>query len=787
VLKYFPSPNATPVNPYTNGANFVGNGVAPSSAYRTDTRVDHNWSSNWRTFARISWGGANSEQFNPFGNIAMPGDGGGTTRSSNASATVDNQVTLGPNVILNVRYGAGRTVSDRNPFGAGFDVTSIGLPAYLNVAAKRDQSLLPKFSFAGVVTDLGQANTRAFEATMVHSVVANVTAVRSRHNFKAGVDFRKMFINYYQFASPAGQFNFSQAWTQQEISTPSATAGSPLASFLLGLPNGGSASHAYLPSLASPYFAVYAQDDWKISRRLTFNAGLRYEIQYPRTERYDRMSVFDMTVPSPIAGKAPATACLSCGNLLGSMRFTGPEARTQFDPIYTDFGPRAGLAFAMTPKTVIRMAYGIMFPPSSLSAGGTSFGSSGFAGGTAATFTRDSFRTPATYLRDPFPDGFKFPLGRVGGAATDLGLGAGSSAFVRITSPYVQQWNFNIQRSLPGSITIEAGYLGSRGVNLLDGDSDAQPLNQLHASFMKLGSDLLRIVPNPFFGIITEPTSVLSARTVEYRQLLRPFPQYTSVNVTRQPLANSIYHAFTLRVERRFSQGLSFLLSFTGGKSIDDGSALAWWEGPTARTFLDAYNRRLERGVSSWDVSRRLVLSYVYELPFGKGKRFLGTMPRGVNLMIGGWQVNGIATVQTGVPLIIGVPQNNTFIYTQSQRADNNGASARISGGTRDQRLSRWFNTGVFSQPASFTLGNAGRTLPDVRNPGLHAHDISLFKNNFFGPDGRLNLQYRLEMFSALNQPQFGGPATLVGSPTFGTISGAGGSRQIQMALKLLW
>lgn len=787
MLKYFPSANATPVNVNTNGLNFVGNGVAPSESYRIDTRMDHNWNSKFRTFGRVSWGRASSEPFNPFGNIAMPGDGSGTNQSSNASATLDNQITLTPNLLLNVRYSIGRTVSDRNPLGAGFDLTTLGLPANLQASAQRDQSLLPKFTFAGVITDLGQNNTRAFEATMIHSFVANITAVRARHSFKAGVDYRNMFISYAQFGSPAGLFNFNPFWTQQEISTTSATSGSPLASFLLGLPASGSASHAYSPALASPYLGLFAQDDWKISRRLTFNLGLRYEIQYARTERYNRMAVFDLNVPSPIAGKVPAAACLNCGNLLGSMRFTGPEARTQFDPPYTNFGPRAGLAFSLTPTTVIRAAYGIMFPPSNLSAGGTSFGSNGFAGGTPAVFTRDSGRTPVTYLRNPFPDGFNFPIGRGGGAATDLGFGIGGSAYPRITSPYVQQWNFNIQRSLPGALTLEVGYLGSRGVNLLDGDSDAQPLNQLHASYMKLGSDLLRIVDNPFFGVITAPTTLLSARTVEYRQLLRPFPQQTAVNVTRQPLANSIYHAFTMRLERRFSQGLSFMASFTGGKSIDDGSALAWWEGPTARSYLDQYNRRLERGVSSWDVSQRLVLSYVYELPFGKGKRFLGTLPKGANFIVTGWQVNGIGTFQTGSPLIIGVPQNNTFIYTQSQRANNNGTSALISGGSRDERLNRWFDTSVFSQPPSFTFGTAGRTLPDVRNPGVHTHDISLFKNNYFGPEGRLNLQYRLEMFSALNQALFGAPGTLVGSPTFGTVTGAGGSRQIQMALKLIW
>jgi hypothetical protein len=173
------------------------------------------------------------------------------------------------------------------------------------------------------------------------------------------------------------------------------------------------------------------------------------------------MSVYDTSLPSPIAGKVSADGCFNCGNLIGAMRFTGPDNRKQFDPPYTDFGPRAGLAFALSSKAVVRAAYGIIFPPSALSAGGTSFGSNGFASGTGGIYTRDSYRTVAIYLRDPFPDGFRFPVGRANGAATDLGLGIGGSYWERLISPYVQQWNFNIQHSLPGSITVEAGYLGS--------------------------------------------------------------------------------------------------------------------------------------------------------------------------------------------------------------------------------------------------------------------------------------------------------------------------------------
>src|SRR5207247_358599 len=169
-------------------------------------------------------------------------------------------------------------------------------------------------------------------------------------------------------------------------------------------------------------------------------------------------------------------------------------------------------------------------------------------------------RTATTYLRNPFPNGFNLPLGSAGGPATNLGLGPGDAVFEGNTAPYVQQWNFTIQRSLPANLVVEVGYLGSHEVHLIDGDSGGDPgdpIDQLPASYMKLGSDLLKIVPNPFYGVITNPTSSLSAPNVEYRQLLRPYPQYTDVGQNRRPQANSLFHAMTLRVEKRFSQGLS--------------------------------------------------------------------------------------------------------------------------------------------------------------------------------------------------------------------------------------
>jgi hypothetical protein len=188
------------------------------------------------------------------------------------------------------------------------------------------------------------------------------------------------------------------------------------------------------------------------------------------------------------------------------------------------------------------------------------------------------------------------------------------------------------------------------------------------------------------------------------------------------------------------------------------------------------------------DIAQRAVFSYVYELPFGKGKQFFGDAPRGVNMLITGWQVNGITTLQSGTPVLVGALSNNTNIYTNAQRLNSTGESARLTGGSTDRRIAQWFDTSVFSQPAAYTLGNISRTLPDTRVPGISATDLSIFKNTFFGPEGRLNLQYRLEMFNAFNTPQWGRPGAQFGTGSFGVISGTAISpRQIQMALKLVW
>jgi hypothetical protein len=321
---------------------------------------------------------------------------------------------------------------------------------------------------------------------------------------------------------------------------------------------------------------------------------------------------------------------------------------------------------------------------------------------------------------------------------------------------------------------------------LIDGEG-SMTYNQLPPAFLALGNSLNDLVPNPFYGIITNPASILSRETVPRSQLLRPYPQYTSVSAFRKPQANSIYHAFTLRAEKRYSNGLNLLVAFTGGKLIDDASQVVSFLGP-AGNKQDFYNRRAERAVSAQDVSRRLVVSGVYDLPFGRGRQFLSGMNRAMDAVLGGWQVNGILTLQTGTPVIITQNQNNTGLGSPGQRPNNNGKSAAKDSGSTNDRISEWFDTSVFSFAPAFTFGNVGRTLPDVRNPGIKNLDASLFKNFRFTED--VNVQFRAEAFNLTNTPQFGIPGSQLGGAGFGAITGyANGQapRQVQLALKLLF
>jgi hypothetical protein len=334
---------------------------------------------------------------------------------------------------------------------------------------------------------------------------------------------------------------------------------------------------------------------------------------------------------------------------------------------------------------------------------------------------------------------------------------------------------------------VEAGYLANKGNHLIDGEGN-MTYNQLPSSYWSLGNQLLgqNTVPNPFYGVAgINPTSSLAQPTVAYSQLLRPFPQYTSVNGFRKPQGNSIYHAFTLSVTKRYSNGLNLQASYTTGKLLDDVSQTVTFLG-AAGTKQDFYCRSCERAISAQDVSQRLVISSNYELPFGKGRKFMTSAPRALDAALGGWQVNGILTLQTALPMQITQNGNNTQLGSSGQRPSNNGKSPKKTGPIED-RLNSYFDQSVFSQTGNFAWGTVSRTSPDLRGPRENNFDASLFKR--FVIREALQTELRAEAFNFFNHPIWNGPGTNVSTPgTFGIIQSKGNQRRVmQVALRIIW
>jgi carboxypeptidase family protein/TonB-dependent receptor-like protein len=782
LMQFWPLPNTTPINANTQQNNFTAVGTNINNSNQIDSRVDYNFSSNWRAFARFSSLFKNENRpFNHYGNLATPNNAG-PVDSTARSLSVDNVFTVNPTLFLNARYGLSRRTSKRTPFSAGFDFTQLGFPSTLKSVA--DALEFPRFDVNGL-SSLGQETFNDLViAPTTHSFNTNVTKLLSRHTFKFGMDYRKLMLNFLQLSQPSGQYSFQPLWTQRDPNQGSSTAGFGLASMLLGVPNNGTLSHDPTPASASSYWAFYFEDNWKVSPKLTVTLGLRYELDVPRTERYDRLSVFDFDAPSPIANQVPANPFFDPASLKGAITFVTPEGRRQTPTDRNNWGPRVGFAYNVAEKTVVRAAYGIYYSPSGMQAAGHT-GTAGMIGFRTASSMIVSLdgRTPIAFLDNPFPNGFNLPPGTSLGAATNLGLGLGESVIIDSASPYIQQWNLNVQRELPGDIVFEAAYIGSKGTRLLAGESGITQ-SQLSPSFLSLGTQLQNQVTNPFFGIITNPSSPLRNQTVARGQLLRPFPQYNGINAFRVPFGFSIYHGGTLKADKRFSNGMSFLVAYTWSKLIDDVSTTVGFLGQ-ASARQNVFDRAAERAIGSQDIAHRFVSSYVYDLPFGKGKKFGSDWRGAAGWLLGGWQFNGITTFQSGVPIIITQGANTVGLFNPTQRPTWNGADPNLEGSKAD-KLARWFNTSAFSITPAFTFGNAPRVMPNLRQDGEKSFDLSLFKNNYFN-EGKWNAQFRVEFFNAFNRVRFGGPGGQVDSGNFGVVGGQGnGPRQIQFALKLI-
>ncbi len=812
-LAYFPAPNVPGkvCAPVLSGGSYGDPGcynnyfIAGSTFddyWHYDARFDHDFSPRWHSFFRFSHWNESFSSLSDYGNAASAGYNGPGTNTE-WSGSFNNNITFDPTLLGEIRIGASRAAYNRQTFGQPFDLASLGFPASYVSTAAIDGLVFPAFNFGNGFSGLGPSGYNSFyEHPSAFSFTGSLIKIAGAHTVKYGAEYRLLYENFAQYGYPSGQFYENPDWTQQFANNANNT-GNAFATAMLGLMSGGSnMSHQPTSADISKYVALFVQDDWKITTKLTLNLGLRWDVEVPRTDRYNRLSYWDPNVPSAITlptGSFDSATCPACGSLMGQMFFVGVPGsaygRAQGPTQWKDFGPRVGLAYNPLKNLVVRGGFGIVYAPSALQAAGTDGapGIEGFSSNTNFNSTYTSQQTaPGTCtncgtLSNPAPTGFNLPKGVAGGANTDVGIGIYDSFFGSYRNPYSEQWNLNLQYALPHQTTVELGYLGNRGLFLINGDPGV-PYGQLPASDLALGNALYAQVPNPFYGIVNVPGSALDNPTVQANYLLSPYPQYVgSVQSFRKPQAASKYNAMTLKVDKKFSGGFSLLGSFTWGKEFDNSSSAVNYLGPASQTFENQYAPQNEWALGAQNVTRMLVVSGIYELPFGHGKLIGGDATGVVNRLIGGWQLVAIASFTDGTPLVLAAATDETGLLGYSKRPSWNGQSAAISNAT----LNHWFNTAAYSQPGPFTFGNAPRTIDTVDNPGVNNWNTSVFKNNYFGTDNKYNLQFRLELFNAFNHPQFGAPnANVNAGSQFGVISSMGSfynARLVQLALKFIF
>jgi len=769
VSRLFPAPTAsgTPLGA-VNYTRTAGN-VVPKDSY--SLRGDHNFTAANRIFARYSYDNTPYNRAPVYGeerrNIA-PTAGPQVFRRWNA--VVEDSHTFSPTLLGTVRYSVTRLVNFRRPYSDNFDIESLGLPSYMRQGMVDPVSLpaitINGYSVTGSVPNIvvggiiGATDVINF-GHPTHSLQGSVSKSLSTHTIKAGVEYRVIQFNNFQTGDQATNFSFTPAWTQgPNPNASSAVAGLGLATFLLGIPAGGVAPQ---PSLAmtNKYTGFYVQDSWKATSKLTVNWGVRYEYESPRTDRFNQLTNFDFNAASPLtaAGLAPR----------GGLTFvnTGGLPRFNASPDRNNLAPRLGIAYKLTPKTVVRAGGGLFYAGiTGIGGSATPFGTSGFQASTAIVTSLDGVR-PVVSWSNPYPNGFNRPTGNSAGLSTLLGQGIGFFDRGNV-APKTAQWNFTLQRELPGNMLIEAGYAGNRAYALFE----SRQWNQLPDASLALGDQLRQLVPNPFFGRVA--VGALAQANVARAQLLRPYPHFDAVTSQNASWANSNYHALETKFEKRYVSGLTLIASYTYSKIMDYGIGPFAGETLGASAFQNWNNLAAEFASSTMDQTHRYIINSVYELPFFKNQA--GALRK----VLGGWQVGGIWMGFSGGPLGVTSAVNNTFSQGGGQRPNWNGQTACVANPTP----ARWIDGSVFSNPAAYQFGNAPRTFNGCRSDGWAQVDMTFTKNTRFFE--RYNLQFRAEMFNISNSPRFAPPNQNFGNPQFGVVTAQGNQpRIVQFGLKL--
>ena len=774
-LKYYPLPNRAPDNVFTNLNNYFGavsnKRTLSNHTARFDQRLTerNNFSARYTFYKQFTDNGTANLYPDPL--VRQRTD---PFRGHNVVLTDLHNFT--PNLIHEFRIGVARQIFDFKVASAGQNIPQqLGLPA-----------IVPPDVIPAVSNGLNGFNTGTVgkRGGAVWQLFDSITWLRGNHSLKFGTELRLTQANNLQKNSPSGSFGFATTLTDNAapVAGNRINTGNSFATFLLGTVSSASVTTHLGESEVGKAYGFYANDEWKIRRRLSLNAGLRYDYQQQPYERRCGTSMFNPFATNPSNGLKGVTqyACVDYG-------------RTFSEDDKNDFAPRVGFSWDVlgNQKTVVRGGYGI-FMSALFSYWNSNYESTNGFAGTSTAYNPPSGNSLLTAFL--FKDGFPTAPNQPQGAKLGPNFFATSSASFKEAqslTPMSQQWNLSLQQQLKGGFLVEVAYSANHGTHLLSGNYD---LNQADPALVRqfgLAGQLTNNVANPFVGKVP---GTFGGATITQAQAIKPYPYVGGITVQAPHQGNSIYHSLLVSAEKRFSQGFTLLTSYTFAKLISDsifnGLNFIGSEGGNDFGYQNGlYNRRAERAEDPSNVPHRLVVSGLFELPIGKGKRL--DFNNGLaNNLLGGWQLNTVTTIAAGTPISVRGANNGL-----ANRPDWIGSLELPSGFTdaNPQRGVQWFNTAAFVNPALYTFGNTPRAISQFRNPGAVIVDLSVFKN--FAITEKLKLQFRAEAFNAPNHVNLGIPNASFGAgpdgknnnDAFGRITGSRDPRLMQLGLKLIF
>lgn len=762
---------------------------APIKGYQSqyNVRIDANAGKADTLFARYTFWNPHNEPSDPFGKHT----GAGPTGNSTQEGVLGDTHIFNDKTIADLRLSYLENYNFQRPLSDGFVMSSINANyGSIQAESENQEGLLPGLGIQGY--DIGPELSHLYWNNNAWAANGSVTRILGRHTIKAGGNWRQVLWESYGNSQGLG-VNASPFYTA--ASATDSVHGNALASFLLGILSSAGIQqvdtwHAFLHN-----YGLFVSDTFQATSKLTVTAGLHWEQpgSYSEERNLDTILQPDAAVTigglssihNPITGAAvPLTGQLV---FVASPKYA---SRREEALHWKLFSPRLGFAYRFDPRTVLRSGYGISFFPSEMTA------DSPGASPINAAFTGITNPPPGNpfiiTVDNPLPNGIHLPIGR-SQAGLDAALGQGIIG--RIPNQaygYSQQWNLALERALDRNSTAAIAYAGSRGTHLilsLTYTGTSLNLNQLPDAYDSLGPALLTQVPNPFYGILPAGTT-MGAPTVAEGNLLMPHPQYPgdlSQSVPRD--GASSYHALQATYIRHFGHAGTLQGAYTWGKLLsntENTSAFEDGQGGIA-VVQDNYNLKAEKAVSEEDIASNLVINYGLDLPFGRDEPWLFRVHGAANAVIGGWRVNGITKLRSGLPLALIAAGNGLSQFGAGAiRPDYTLGCMKQEPGPphKTARASEWFNTACFTQPAHFSFGNEPRVDPRLKSEGADNFDVSI--NKSFNIADRTKLKFSTEIFNVFNRAQFAEPNVNMSSPGFGQVQNQSNlPRTVQFALRV--